>query len=118
MARRSQSRRKQALIVGAGGLLLAAAASQGHQPALQAPQQPVPYSHRTHLALGLECASCHSNPDPGESMGFPPASTCMTCHQAIKADSPHIQKLATAARDDTPLPWARVYRLADYVYFS
>ena len=100
-----------AAIVGAAALSLAAAASQGEP-------QPVPYSHKTHLALGLECASCHSNPDPGESMGYPPESFCMTCHQAIKAESPHIQKLAAAAKENKPLPWVRVYQLKEYVYFS
>lgn len=78
----------------------------------------MPYSHKTHLALGLECASCHTNPDPGESMGYPPEAFCMTCHQAIKAESPHIQKLAAAAGENKPLPWVRVYRLKDYVFFS
>jgi c(7)-type cytochrome triheme protein len=118
MAHRPPWRGKQAAIVAAAGLLLAAAASQGQQPPAQGPQQPVPYSHKTHLALGLECASCHSNPDPGDSMGYPPESLCMTCHQAIKADSPHVQKVAAAAKENKPLPWVRVYQLPDYVYFS
>ena len=99
-------------------MFLAAAASQGQPPASPGPPQPVPYSHKTHLALGLECVSCHSNADPGESMGYPPESLCMTCHQAIKSDSPHIQKLAAAAQEGKPLPWVRVYRLKEYVYFS
>ena len=83
-----------------------------------APAQPIPYSHKTHLALGLKCAACHKNPDPGEAMGFPNETFCLTCHQAIKQDSPHIQKLAAAARNKTPLEWARVYRVPEYVYFS
>ena len=101
--------RRAALL--AAGALLFAAASYGQQ-------QPVPYSHKTHLALGLNCDACHRNADPGEFMGFPPESVCMTCHQAIKADSPHIEKLAAAAREGKPSPWVRVYRIAPYVYFS
>lgn len=81
-------------------------------------QQPVPYNHKTHLALGLKCNSCHKNPEPGELMGFPAESFCMTCHQAIKTDSPHIQKLAAAAKEKKPIPWVRVYRLPEFVYFS
>jgi c(7)-type cytochrome triheme protein len=111
MARWPLSLRRQAAILGAAVLLLAATASHGQQ-------QPVPYSHKTHLALGLQCAACHSNPDPGESMGFPPESFCITCHQAITPDSPHIQKVAAAAKENKPLPWVRVYRLPEYVYFS
>ncbi len=81
-------------------------------------QQPVPYSHKTHLAIGLECSSCHKNADPGEYMGFPPASFCMSCHQAIKTDSPHIQKIAAAAKSGEPIEWVRVYELPKFVYFS
>ena len=81
-------------------------------------QQPIPYSHKTHLALGLECKSCHQNADPGEFMGFPAESFCMSCHQAIKTDSPHIQKLAAAAKAGESIPWERIYGLAPYVYFS
>ena len=108
-----ERRRPRAFLGLAGFVLLAVAAgSHGQQP------QPIPYSHRTHLALGLQCESCHANPDPGEFMGFPAESFCMGCHQAIKADSPHIEKLAAAARDQKPIPWVRVYQLAPYVYFS
>ena len=81
-------------------------------------QQPVPYSHKKHLALGLRCISCHRNEDPGEAMGFPPESVCMTCHQAVKTDSPHIQKVAAADREKKPIPWVRVYQIPASVYFS
>jgi c(7)-type cytochrome triheme protein len=81
-------------------------------------QQPVPYSHKTHLALGLKCNSCHNNPEPGEVMGFPAESLCMSCHRTIKADSLSIRKLAAAAREKQPIPWVRIYELPKYVYFS
>ena len=93
------------------GLLLLAAGLYGQQ-------QPLPYSHKMHLALGLKCNSCHKNPEPGELMGYPAETFCMTCHQAIKSDSPHIQKLAAAAKEKKPIPWVRVYRLPAFVYFS
>ncbi|HBY60148.1 MAG TPA: hypothetical protein DEH78_10020 [Solibacterales bacterium] len=85
---------------------------------MSAQQQPVPYSHKTHVALGLKCSSCHKNPDPGEQMGFPAERFCMTCHLAVKPESPHIQKLAAAARSGEPLPWVRVYQIPAFVYFS
>ena len=100
-----------AVTLGMTGLLLLAAGLYGQQ-------QPVPYNHKTHVALGLKCNACHKNPDPGERMGFPAESFCMTCHQTIKRDSPHIQKLAAAAKEKNPIPWVRVYRLPGFVYFS
>jgi hypothetical protein len=51
-------------------------------------------------------------------MTYPVESFCMTCHQAVKTDSPHIQKLAAAAKEKTPIPWVHVYRLRSFVYFS
>ncbi len=81
-------------------------------------QQPVPYSHKTHIGLGLKCATCHKNPDPGEMMGFPAVSFCMSCHESVKKESPHIQKLAAAAQEKKEIPWARVYQIPTYVFFS
>jgi c(7)-type cytochrome triheme protein len=113
MAGRLRRLEKLTAAVGVAGWLLLAAGSDG-----QPPQQPIPYSHKVHLALGLTCDLCHKNADPGEYMGFPQESFCMTCHQAIKADSPHIAKLAAAARDQKPMPWVRIYQLPPRIYFS
>ncbi|MBM3725375.1 MAG: cytochrome c3 family protein [Acidobacteria bacterium] len=98
-------------------LPVAAVVLSGWQAA-KAPEQPIPYSHRTHIALGLECRNCHTNPDPGEVMGIPKASVCMGCHQTVKKDSPHIQKLATFAQSRREIPWVRVYQIPAYVRFS
>ena len=98
------------LLAVAGLLLLAA-----H---LLSQEQPIPYSHKTHLALGLECNACHKNADPGSFMGFPANSFCMSCHQAIKTESPHIQKLAAGAESGESIHWKRVYEIAKFVYFS
>lgn len=99
-------------VFGVIGLFLLLAAELSGQ------QQPVPYSHKTHLSLGLKCNSCHRNPEPGEVMGFPAESYCMNCHQSVKTDSPHIQKVAAAARDKKSISWVRVYQIPTYVYFS
>ena len=80
--------------------------------------QPVPYSHKQHLALGLKCQECHTMPDPGESMGFPAESKCMACHKTIKADSEHIKRIAQHAEQNRRIPWKRVYQIPSYVFFS
>jgi hypothetical protein len=76
-----------------------------HQP----PLQPIPYSHKTHLALGMDCKTCHMNPDPGKLMTFPATSTCMSCHAAVAKNKPAIQKLAAFAKSQQDVPWVRVY---------
>jgi hypothetical protein len=83
-----------------------------------APVQPVPYSHKKHIALGFECRQCHVNPEAGRLMTYPPASLCMSCHQAVAADRPSIQKLAALAASGNPIPWVRVYAVPDYVFWS
>ena len=51
-------------------------------------------------------------------MGFPPAAKCMACHVLVAKDKPVIRKLAAFAAAKQPVPWVRVYRLADFVFFD
>jgi hypothetical protein len=74
-----------------------------------APIQPIAYSHKTHLALGLNCGYCHTNPSAGALMTFPTTGICMKCHAGIATDKPDIQKLAEFNKTGTPVPWVRVY---------
>jgi hypothetical protein len=76
-----------------------------------APEQPIPYSHKKHLAVGLECKNCHTNPEPGKLMTFPATSKCMECHVTIAKGKPSIQKLASFAKSQQPIPWVRVYNV-------
>lgn len=80
--------------------------------------QPLPYSHKLHVSKGLDCKACHTNPDPGESMGIPKVATCLGCHRSVKTDSPHIQELAKAAEEKREIKWKRVYQTPSYVFFS
>jgi hypothetical protein len=107
------------LVTGRRGSWLFVLAAIAVATAADAPEQPLPFSHKAHAgALKLQCKMCHVNPDPGETEGIPPASTCMQCHSAIKTDSPAIQKLTAYARNNRPIPWARVYSIPDFVTFS
>jgi hypothetical protein len=84
-----------------------------------APEQPLPYSHKTHVgSLALPCRLCHSNPAPGIQMTFPTTSTCMGCHAATVTDRPAIRKLAEYARSTQPIPWVRVYKVLPGVTWS
>ena len=80
--------------------------------------QPIAYSHKQHLAMGLKCSQCHTMPGEGMQATFPSEKVCMGCHQSIKTDSAEIQKLAQFAKDQKPVPWNRVYRVPDIVWFS
>jgi hypothetical protein len=82
------------------------------------PVQPIPYSHKKHISFGLECKNCHTNPDPGKLMTFPPTSKCMQCHVTIAKDKPSIQKLAEYSKSKLPIPWVRVYSVLAGVAWS
>ncbi|MGA2213083.1 MAG: cytochrome c3 family protein [Bryobacteraceae bacterium] len=103
---------------------LAAACAAAQQPADEitnprpGPEQPLPYSHKTHLKFGLKCADCHANRDPGQNMGIPESSKCMTCHASVAKDKPAIQKLTAFNKDKRPIPWVRVYDLPSTITWS
>jgi Cytochrome c7 and related cytochrome c len=82
------------------------------------PAQPIPYSHKKHLALGLKCQQCHPNPEPGDRMTFPAESKCMACHATIAKDRPSIQKLAEFAKSNQAVPWVRIYVVSSWVYWN
>ena len=93
---------------------------QPKEDALPGPpvKQPIAYSHKVHIAAGLACRNCHTMPGDGFQATFPKETVCMACHQSVKKDSLEIQKLAQFAKTRTPVPWVRVYRVPDIVWFS
>ena len=87
--------------------------------AADAPVQPIAFDHKLHAgSLKTACATCHVNPDPGEMMGLPAASDCMSCHSTIEAKTPGEKKLAAFARMNRDIEWARVYQLPGFVRFN
>ena len=84
-----------------------------------APAQPVPFSHKHHVAeLGLDCRNCHEAVETQATAGLPPTHTCMTCHSQIWTASSMLAPVRQSLAQDEPLQWVRVNRLPDYVYFN
>lgn len=81
-------------------------------------KQPVAFSHKTHVSAGMKCTHCHTMPGDGWQASFPKESFCMGCHATIKNDSPEIARLAAFASKQQPVPWVRIYRVPDYVWFN
>lgn len=78
----------------------------------------VPFSHKKHAALKLDCAYCHTTAAKGERAGYPQAAICMTCHQQIAKDKPGIVRLAALPKNEAIEPERSVYMLAEFVFFS
>ena len=100
----------------AGVIFATALAQTAKSP--EPPVQPLPFSHKAHLKQGLECLGCHTNPDPGEKMGFSSTTQCMACHEDVAADKPAIKELARFHRNREAVPWIRIYQNPDWVWFS
>lgn len=84
-----------------------------------APTQPINYSHELHAGqMGMDCQYCHTGAIKGRHAMVPPVSTCMNCHKLARVDSPEIQKLTKYYNDDQPVPWKRVHKLPEHVYFN
>jgi hypothetical protein len=105
------------------------------------PVQPIEYSHRLHAGeLGVPCLYCHSGAERSRHAGIPAASTCMNCHRFVKAKratvraeeelakkegrkprlvvATEIAKLEKAVQTKTPIRWARIHQVPDFVYFD
>jgi hypothetical protein len=97
-----------------------ASAQQPPEPKVlrPAPTQPIPFSHKLHVAQGLACKQCHPISEPGDIATIPKPSFCMGCHTTVKKESPHIAKLAEFQAENRRVPWAPVYRVPDWVSFS
>jgi len=83
------------------------------------PHQPVAYSHKLHAGnLGLDCTYCHYTVDKSSFAAVPPTEVCMNCHARVKEKSPQLQLVRESYATGEPIPWVKVHRLPDYVYFN
>jgi hypothetical protein len=83
------------------------------------PKQPVAFSHKMHAGTRkIPCLYCHSAAERSRHATVPSVNVCMNCHVVARTDRPDIQKITALYNADKPIPWIRVHRLPDYVYFS
>jgi Class III cytochrome C family/Cytochrome c7 and related cytochrome c len=80
--------------------------------------EPVPFSHKRHADLKIDCAYCHEKALSGERAGFPAAAKCMVCHAQAAKSSEAIARLAALKKDTPIVPEKPLYRLPDFVVFS
>jgi hypothetical protein len=83
------------------------------------PQQPVPYSHKLHAGnLGLDCTYCHYTVTKAAYAAIPATEVCMNCHTKVRPDSAKLEPVRNSYTSGQPIPWVKVHRLPDYVYFN
>lgn len=95
-----------------------------------APDQPIPFSHKIHAGDNkIDCNYCHTGVRKAKHANIPSVNICMNCHNTIKLESEHIQKVHDHAGYDVktktydkskahPIEWVRVHNLPDLAYFN
>jgi hypothetical protein len=82
--------------------------------------QPIAFPHNTHAGeFQIDCQYCHFSADRSVDAGIPPVASCMGCHTVIQGrNSPEeVQKLRDYWQRGEPIPWVRIYKVADHVRF-
>lgn len=85
----------------------------------QGPAQPIPFDHRIHVTgLRLDCRYCHSGVERSAAAGLPSSETCVPCHNRVWRESSAFQWVRQSVSTRRPIPWVRVNRLPDFVFFN
>jgi mono/diheme cytochrome c family protein len=84
-----------------------------------APRQPIFFSHLIHAgSFQISCQYCHADARRSEYAGLPSVERCMGCHKIVGAtDNPEIGKIHGYWGRGQSIPWVRVFKVPEYVYF-
>jgi hypothetical protein len=82
--------------------------------------QPLAYNHKVHVEKAeLKCTECHLYAEQKASASIPTLEVCRNCHsEEPLSESPEEQKLIQYIAEGKEIPWKRIYRVPDHVYFS
>jgi hypothetical protein len=53
--------------------------------------QPVEYSHRVHIQVGIQCVFCHTEATRSSIAGIPSVEKCMGCPEFIATEGEAVQ---------------------------
>ena len=84
--------------------------------------QPIQFRHDIHAGTyQMDCQYCHFSAERSVDAGIPPVETCMGCHRTVPgttdAQRAEIAKIRDYANQGQPIPWVRIYKVADHVHF-
>lgn len=88
-----------------------------------APDQPIKFSHKVHAGQNkTDCEYCHSIASSSKSAGIPSPNLCMNCHKVVtqgtRSGKFEINKIYRAIETGKSIPWVRIHKLPDHVFFS
>ena len=79
--------------------------------------QPIAFNHQKHLETGVECFGCHETVKESAIAGKPRLETCMLCHEAPLGQTAAEKTVTEYAARNEEIPWRRLYKLPDHVFF-
>ncbi|NIQ40413.1 MAG: hypothetical protein GTN81_17780 [Proteobacteria bacterium] len=80
--------------------------------------QPIAFNHKLHKEAGLECVNCHVYVETERYAGKPTLQTCLECHEEAMTESPEEEKIRQYAKEKKEIPWRKISRTADHVFFT
>jgi hypothetical protein len=81
--------------------------------------QPMAFSHAWHAGeLKVDCLYCHRSATASRTAGIPSMQLCMSCHRNLSHETAETKKLLAHWENRDPVPWVRLQRLPDFVYFT
>jgi hypothetical protein len=82
-------------------------------------EQPIAFNHRLHVEdLGSDCTDCHLYAETGVRATIPNIEVCADCHEEAQGESEHEARLVEYIQSEELVPWRKIYRVPDHVYFS
>ncbi len=81
-------------------------------------KQPIRFSHKAHVAAGVDCDGCHATVSEQAFAGMPTLETCMDCHDQPLTKDPEEKKLKAYQAANADPSWVRIYTMPAHVFFS
>ncbi len=83
-------------------------------------KQPIAFNHNLHIeTAGLECDNCHRYVRELPRATLPTIEVCSDCHsEEPLGESVEEKKLIEYLVNQQEVPWIRLYKVPDHVYFS
>ncbi len=86
--------------------------------------QPIAFPHNVHAGsepgqANMDCQFCHFSAERSVDAGIPVVAVCWGCHQLIPGTNnpEEVAKIQGYVQSGDPIPWVRVYKIADHAHF-
>jgi len=81
--------------------------------------QPIAFNHLLHTdEVGADCVDCHQYAKSGVIATIPNIAVCADCHEEAQTESAEELRVVEFIQKGTLIPWRKIYRVPDHVYFS